>query len=242
MEMQFFTTSGVLAVVVACAFAFQAPPASISPIADAFQIGWMLADTNGDGIADFINGKVVVPAKPSAAENAAAANLAARLGYGSTGLTPPLVVASPAAGDGPRIFVGTDKAPAVKLEKAEGGVFLVGGNLAVVGADDDGLMAAAEAYSARAPYQWRVPGEKISAITDVVHAELIGVTYLRGKQGIHRAILRGDGISAETLNSALASPRLAFVHELVAGSVSAVSSKPETAVPPAAPPNPPTDT
>jgi len=227
----------VLALALACAFAFQTQPATVNPVADAFQTGWMLADTNGDGIADFINGKIVVPAKPSAAENAAAANLAARLGYGSTGLTPPLVVAAPAAGDGPRIFVGADPVPAVKLEKEEGGVFLVNGNLAVVGADDDGLMAAAEAYAARAPYQWRVPGERISAITDAVHGELIGVTYLRGKQGIHRAILRGDNISAETLNTALASPRLAFVHELVVGNVSAVSSKAEAAIPPAAPAN-----
>jgi len=242
MEMQVFTTNRlvavlVLAVALACAFAFQTAPATVNPVADAFQTGWMLADTNGDGIADFINGKVVVPAKPSAAENAAAANIAARLGYGSTGLTPPLVVAAPAGGDGPRISVGMDSAPAVKLEKEEGGVFLVNGNLAVVGADDEGLMAAAEAYAARAPYQWRVPGEKISAITDVVHAELIGVTYLRGKQGIHRAILRGDNISAETLNAAMASPRLAFVHELVVGSASAVSSKAEAAIPPAAPAN-----
>ena len=241
--MQVFTPNRLvaalaLALALACAFAFQTQPAAVSPLADAFQTGWMLTDTNGDGIADFINGKVVVPAKATAAENAAAANLAARLGYGSTGLTPPLVVAAPAAGDGPRIWVGTEAAPAVKLEKGEGGVFLVRGNLAVVGADDEGLLAAAEAYSARAPYQWRIPGEKISAITDVVHAELIGVTYLQGKQGIHRAILRSQAaITAETLTAALASPHLAFVHELVVGSVSAVSSKPEAAQPPAAPAN-----
>src|SRR5260370_31995803 len=136
MEMQFFTTSGVLAVVVACAFAFQAPPASISPIADAFQIGWMLADTNGDGIADFINGKVVVPAKPSAAENAAAANLAARLGYGSTGLTPPLVVAAPAPGDGPRIFIASAAVPvalAARPRHQERGVPALGDNPTIIG-------------------------------------------------------------------------------------------------------------
>src|ERR1700722_15719522 len=28
------------------------------PLADAFATGWMLADTNGDGLADFINGKI----------------------------------------------------------------------------------------------------------------------------------------------------------------------------------------
>ena len=57
------------------------------------------------GIADFINGKVVVPAQPSAAENAAAVDFAARLGFGSTGLTPPLVVNAD-SGSGPRIWIG----------------------------------------------------------------------------------------------------------------------------------------
>src|SRR5580692_10461256 len=67
-------------------FAYQAP---VTPAAnhldDPFATGWMLVDTNGDGIADSINGKVYVPASPSSAQNAAAANVAARLGYGTTG-------------------------------------------------------------------------------------------------------------------------------------------------------------
>ena len=46
------------------------------------------SDTNGDGIIDFIPGKVVVPPQPTAAQNAAAADIAARLGYATTGLTP----------------------------------------------------------------------------------------------------------------------------------------------------------
>src|SRR5579862_628310 len=155
-----------------CAFAFQRPtaPAATSgnSVADAFRTGWMLVDTNGDGIADFVNGKVMVPLRPSAAENAAAANLAARLGFGTTGLTLPLVVnAGPNSGDGPRMWVGRDAVPAQfaaelatlapKLEAEEGGVFAVGGNLAIVASDDFGLGAAADAYAARAPYQWKVP-------------------------------------------------------------------------------------
>ena len=78
-----------------CAFAFQRPTApanSAGSVADAFRMGWMLVDTNGDGIADFVNGKLVVPSRPSAAENTAATNLAARLGFGTTGLTLPMVV------------------------------------------------------------------------------------------------------------------------------------------------------
>ncbi len=199
-------------------------------VADPFATGWMLADTNGDGIADFVNGKIVVPAHPTAAENAAAANLAARLGFGSTGLTLPLVgTAAPA--NGPMIRVG-GSAP-VPLEKDEGAVFLADGNLLVTGGDEQGLLAAAEAYSARAPYLWRVPGERLSAIADVMHGvELVGVSYLKGKAGIHRAFLRGT-VTADALNAALASPRLAAVHELVViGGPSAVSTKPEPAAAP----------
>ena len=189
-----------LLVLVACAFALQDSGAPAGRVADPFATGWMLTDTNGDGIGDYIAVKIVVPAHPSAAENAAAANLAARVGYGSTGLTPPLVVA--AAGDpgsGPRIFVGKDALPAAmasesaplvtQLTKEEGGVFELHGNLAVLGADDEGLLAAADAYSAHAPYQWRVPGDRLSQLGD-----LTGVTYVRGKNGVNRAFLRSGSV------------------------------------------------
>ena len=247
---------GTVALALAGAFAFQTPPAAgpVDRVADPFATGWMLVDTNGDGIADFISGKVVVPTNPSAAENAAAADIAARLGFASTGLTMPLVVMSDASlGNAPRIQV--EKAPyssrdlatiAALLEKQEGGVFLVDGNLAVIGTDADGLLAAAEAYSARAPYQWRVPGDKLSAIAEAVRSaasdpavELAGVTYLKGKADIHRAYVRSRAtITAAILNTALSQPALATVHELVALGgplpISAVSAKPEPAQPPQA--------
>ena len=201
-----------------------------------------MTDTNGDGIADFIAGKIVVPAQASAAENAAAANLAARVGFASTGMTPPVVIAGD-SGSGPRIRVGREAAAPVALEKEEGGVFFDGGTLALAAADDAGLQAAAEAYSARAPYQWRVPGEKLAAIADAVRAaapgmpvELVGVTYQKGKADVHRAFLRSSGtIAAEALEKALASPHLSAVHSLaILGGATAVSTKAEPAVPPQA--------
>src|SRR5437868_3535659 len=109
MEMRAFN---IIRVAILLALACASQPGAFGTVADAFATGWMLTDTNDDGIADFISGKVVVSAKPTAAENAAAADLAARLGYGSTGLTPPLVItAGMAAGDGPRIWVGKDAVP-----------------------------------------------------------------------------------------------------------------------------------
>jgi hypothetical protein len=236
---------------VAGAYAFQTPQPPAGPVdrvADPFATGWLLQDTNGDGIADFLSGKIVVPAHSSEAENAAAANLAARAGFATTGFTPPVVVtADEAPAAGPRIWVGKDAMPAnaaaelapFQLAADEGGVFAVSQNLAVIGNNDAGLMAAAEAYSARSPYQWRAGGDKLSAIADAVReavpgvtVELAGITYLHGKAGVHRAFLRGTGISAEALTKALASPHLAAVHALVViGGESAVSSKPEAAIP-----------
>ncbi|MDR3698961.1 MAG: M14 family zinc carboxypeptidase [Candidatus Sulfopaludibacter sp.] len=233
-----------IALALACAFAFQAPspPAPVDRVADPFATGWMVTDTNGDGIADFIAGKIVVPAHASAAENAAAANLAARVGFAATGMTPPVVIAGD-SGSGPRIRVGREATAPVALEKEEGGVFFDGGALSVASADDAGLQAAAEAYSARAPYQWRVPAGKLAAIADAVRAaapgtpvELVGVTYLKGKAGVHRAFLRSSGtIDAAALEKALASPLLTAVHSLaILGGATAVSAKAEPAIPPQA--------
>jgi Zinc carboxypeptidase len=186
-----YTGCGVV-LVAAVALALQDFSAPPSHLADPFALGWMLKDTNGDGIADFVEGKIVVPAQPTAAENAAAANLAARLGYGSTGLTLPIVVTD-ASGAGPKIFIGR-AAPliaGVALEKEEGAVFLTGDNLAVIGADDEGLLAAADAYSSRAPYQWRVPGDRLAAL-----GAIVGVSYAKGKAGVNRAFLSSGGVNA----------------------------------------------
>jgi hypothetical protein len=226
-------------------------PVRVENISDPFAAGWMLVDTNGDGIADAVVGKIVVPDKSSAAENAAAANFAARVGYGSTGLTLPIVITasvvrSPTNGDLPRIWIGkTDSigtdaqinSLAGALEKGQGGVFVSGGNLAVVGADDGGLEAAADVYAARAPYQWKVPGDKFSAIPDAVNAAghgsgsiLQGLVYAHGEQGILRAIVRAEfPVTAEQLASAFDGGHLAAVRELLVltGSTSVTVANPK---------------
>ena len=237
--------------------AYQQPPVPPNRLADPFSVGWMLTDTNGDGVVDFVPGKVVVSAHPSAAENAAAADIAARLGFGSTGLTPPIVISSAEdRGDGPRIYVGRGAVPSRlssaveersnKLQSDEGGVFAIEANLAVLGHDDAGLLAAAQAFAARAPYIWRVPGERLTGIAGAVdqsasgaRASLTGVTYLKDKLGINRAFLEAARpVAAAALETALNGARLGNVHELVvtAGGAteSAVSSKPMPSIPAAA--------
>src|SRR5262249_1108101 len=89
---------------------------------------------------------------------------------------------------------------ASRLNTDEGGVFAVGGNLAVVGHDDAGLLAAAEAYAARAPYQWRPGGEKLAALGSAA-----GITYLKGRAGVSRVFL-ADGSVKELTTTAVAPP------------------------------------
>ena len=229
--------------------AAQTPPAASDRLSNAFTMGWMLSDTNGDGVPDAIKGQIVVSSAPTAAENAAAANWAARLSYGSAGLTLPIVVTSSNSIEkGPHVWIGRAAVPTAALrkfgsltaglEKGEGGVFVADNDLAVVGKDDAGLFFAAASFSARSPYQWELPGDLLSAIQEAVAAathgakvELVGVTYEAGKQGLRRVFLRATGpVSVQALKAALALPRLSSVHELVivggAGPVSAIRSKP----------------
>lgn len=205
----------------------------------------MLVDTNGDDVADFLRGHVVVPVDPTAAENAAAANLAARLGYETTGLTMPVVEnAKEAAAEetGPKTFVGAASIPSSAssglaslvplLGPGEGGVFLAGEDLAVIGADAPGLLAAASDFAARNPYQWTTPGDKIEMIAIEVNkalaaakinatARLIGLTYTDKELGIRRAILRltpkADPVAVRKALSPEGKPpvRFAAVSELI---------------------------
>jgi hypothetical protein len=229
--------------------AFQPGTNAARHLSDPFAPNWMLADTNGDSIADFIAGKIVVPANSTAEQNAAAANLAARLGYGTTGFTPPVVVIQAGdSGSGPRIYIGREAVPARhsaaaaefagRLEPAEGGVLALESDVALLG-EGAGLTAAAEAYASRAPYIWRPNGEKLNALAQACGSggQLTGLTYVKGKAGIQRAFLEcPNTVTQQQLDTALNTPALASVHQLVAGTVVATSAKDLPAIP-AAPAN-----
>ena len=202
------------------AFAQTAPPvAPGTAIEDAFRIGLIVQDTNGDKIADALCGHIFVPKVPGVAENTSAANLAARLGYETSALTLPLVISSavppgkpcsPASID---MWVGRDAlGPGANPELAsllgelqigEGGVFALPGGLLFAG-DASGLIAAANYYSAHAPFQGSVTGGRLTAIAAIVNArlqarnvpatvELIALTYQSAQPGIHRAVLQVSG-------------------------------------------------
>jgi hypothetical protein len=72
----------------------QPPAPAPSLLEDAFHTGILLRDTNGDSIADAVCAHIVVPDAPNEGENTAAANLAARLGYETSGITLPIVTTS----------------------------------------------------------------------------------------------------------------------------------------------------
>jgi hypothetical protein len=191
-----------------------------TPIENVFQMGLMAQDTNGDQIADAICGHVIVPKASTAAENTAAANFAARLGYETSALTLPIVVAATdqtpksCPAEKANVWVGRETLPGsaatvadqeiAQFQIGEGGVFSVAGGLLIAGADPGGLLVAADAYSARAPYQWSVQGEKLQGIARAINArlesqkvsatvELVGVTYQNSQPGILRVVLQVTG-------------------------------------------------
>jgi hypothetical protein len=232
-----FFRVGACALVLSSLTAYQAQTES-NHLTDPFSTGWMLSDTNGDGIIDFVPGKIVVPERPSAAQNAAAADIAARIGFATTGFTPPMVIsAADDRGAGPRIYVG--RPSPVELQTEEGGVFGENGNLVVAGHDDAGLLAAAEALAARAPYLWRIPGDRLIAIAEAInrqaagaHAEATGFTYLKGKAGINRAFLKSSAaVTSAALDAVLNNAQFANVHQIVVGNVTATNPKPPALIP-----------
>src|SRR2546429_7902971 len=95
-----FARSGRLVVTSALASAFVylaivrgqsvQPEAASIGLSDFFRPGVVFLDTNEDGAVDFVNARIVLPAHPSAAELAAAADVAARLGFETSAMDLPL--------------------------------------------------------------------------------------------------------------------------------------------------------
>src|ERR1700743_3500706 len=81
----------VLALTTLAAGPSQPAPAASSLLEDAFHLGPLLRDTNGDAIVDAVCAHIVVPDHSDEGENAAGANIAARFGYETSGITLPIV-------------------------------------------------------------------------------------------------------------------------------------------------------
>lgn len=180
---------GLLAATVPSRPAARATPetSGVESLAVLFDVSrGAVRDTNGDGLADAVAGRVVVPAEPSRHEVQAAAELAARLGFETTALTLPLVVRDrdvPAAGGALPILLGRRNAFVEQLAAAkhvdlgalgegQGLVALVpsplgeGAALLVAGADDEGTLAAAREVAARLPRLWSMSGATLAGVEE----------------------------------------------------------------------------
>ena len=142
-------------------------------------------DINGDGLADSVAARVIVPAAAASEEVEAATNIAARLAYETTSMTLPLVVrdtevAQPAGIQVP-ILVGRDNTfikalverGVIDLKPLKPGQGLLatvasplGGpdGFVVVGGDAAGTLVAAVELAARLPRLWSMSGITVGGV------------------------------------------------------------------------------
>ena len=148
--------------------------------------GAVLQDRNGDGVIDFINVRFLLADPPGAADVAAAANVAARLGFESMGVDLPLT-GEGASADAPIVAIGPAaavraglSASALGLDDLTAGEGLVRVARAagvpvivVAGADDAGTLAAAELFAGRLPRVWDPKGATLADVTEALHEFLV---------------------------------------------------------------------
>src|SRR5436190_5483744 len=159
-------------------------------LSEFFAPGIVFQDRNGDGAVDFVDARLVLGDRPSSAELAAAADVAARLGFETSAMDIPLVRLKPDTtyDTGAAIFIGA-KALAragVSLETIGGAGLKAGEGLvsaftlagrpavAVVG-DDGGLSSAAVMLAGHLPFVW----DQKSVTTDKVASDV--KEFLSGK-------------------------------------------------------------
>ena len=160
-------------------FALNCSGAELKSLADVFQPGKGITDRDDDGFADQVSLCMVIPNEPSAAEIAAASDIAARANFDSMVVDFSLVkkesefVKIP-SGTFP-VLIGSNLAAVKKwaseegisldnLDKDRGIVALYtdkGKNgLVLVGGSDDALLQTARAFFLRWPYLWEVWGRE----------------------------------------------------------------------------------
>jgi Zinc carboxypeptidase len=126
--------------------------------------GALLQDRNGDGLVDFVNVRIDIGARPSAALVAAASDVAARLGFETMSMDLPLRPSDGAI----EIVVGAPVERATGLSAGEGLLTLSpdGRGVLVAGADDPGTRAAADYLAGRAPHLWTLDGPTFENFLD----------------------------------------------------------------------------
>ena len=187
-----------------------------APLSDFFKPGVVFQDRNGDGAIDFVDARIVLAEQPSSAELAAASDIAARLGYETSAMNLPVMVARGyEAGERTTIFVGSKSlaGSGVTLE-AIGGAGLRAGDGAVVAfplvnrtavavlGDDAGIAAAAMMLAGHLPYVWDLKGPTTDKIADDVKVFLAGkglTASSAAASAIYTRTAAGDGIDRITV-------------------------------------------
>lgn len=173
----------------------------------------MVRDSNGDGLADLVAARIIVPAKPSSEDILAASDLAARLGYETLAMRLPLVVREDEIVRGQEvalpILIGRENSGIKKLAdqgvidirtlKAGQGLIAsvpspLGGSdgLVIVGGDDEGTRAAAIELAARLPRIWSMSGITLSGIEEQALRYLRGNGVAASSAGIRSLIVDSD--------------------------------------------------
>lgn len=207
------------------------PDATATPdLATLFEIGALLGDSNGDSVPDRVNASLVVGSAASIVEQAAAAEVAGRLGFetmaldlpiargidGGSGATIPVVIGRSGVG-----MTGVPAPPVdpTSLDSGEGVVAtrLVDGTtwLYVLGGDDDGLLAAARLFAGVLPHTRTLSTATLDRVRDDIEAALgddgtdsgIRLTQARARHdvdGITRLVVELSGVDAVTAADRLA--------------------------------------
>jgi zinc carboxypeptidase len=146
----------------------------------------LTSDTNGDGLADAVAARIIVPAAPSPQDVEVATNLAARLGYETTALSLPLVLRDDdvaresvgvpiLVGRGNRFvrtLIGSKAIDVSTLKPGQGLLAAVtsplggGDGLVVVGGDDEGTLNAGLELAARLPRVWSMSGITLPGVEE----------------------------------------------------------------------------
>src|SRR4051794_12505232 len=185
--------------VASTAIGFTAPGEVVAPasLSAFFKPGVAFQDRNGDGVVDFVDARIVLPERPSATDVAAAANVAARLGYETTAMNLPVARLEGARPEGARafqasadatIFIGSkslaqagitaEAIGAGTLKPGDGVVaaFTTAGKpaVAILGGDDDGLSAASVMFAGHLPKVWDQKSPDVDTVADEVRQFLAG--------------------------------------------------------------------
>src|SRR6185369_3083141 len=170
----------LICVVLASAVGRTAPADTVAAsLSEFFAPGVVFQDRNSDGAIDFVDARLVLGERPSSAELAAAADVAARLGFETSALDLPMVRLKPDTTDdgarrlqlsetsGATIFIGAqalaragvslETIGVTGLKPGDGLVsaFTLSGRpaVAVVG-DDGGISSAAIMLAGHLPFVW----------------------------------------------------------------------------------------